>query len=82
MTGTTTQAMLDLADLFHGAPAETKPAIQARVTSLLESIIFFGIGCGAAALVYSHAHKWVFVGGPILSAITVALYIREKRSIP
>lgn len=79
MTGTTTQAMLDLADLVHGVPAEAKPAVQARVTALLDSIVLFGIGCGASALIFSHAREWVFVGGPVLSAITVALFIREKK---
>ena len=78
MTGTTTQAMLDLADLFHGLPAETKPAIQTRVTGLIDSIFFFGAGCASSALIYSYAIDWVFVGGPILSAITIALFAREK----
>jgi uncharacterized membrane protein YoaK (UPF0700 family) len=78
MTGTTTQAMLDLADLFHGVSPDTKLTLTARLTSLIDSIVAFGLGCGAAALTYAHFKEWVFVGGPIFGAVTVALYLRDK----
>jgi uncharacterized membrane protein YoaK (UPF0700 family) len=77
MTGTTTQAMLDLADLVYGLPADAKPVVRTRVSGLLDSIVFFGMGCAASALVFAHAGPWVFVGGPILSALTVAFYLTE-----
>jgi uncharacterized membrane protein YoaK (UPF0700 family) len=82
MTGTTTQAMLDLADLVHGIPAETRPAVEARVTSLLNGIVAFAIGCGLAALVYALEKEKVFVGAPILAAVTIGFYIRERLKTP
>jgi uncharacterized membrane protein YoaK (UPF0700 family) len=78
MTGTTTQAMLDLADLFHGVSDEAKPKVKARVTTLLDSIVAFAVGCAIAALIYAHLKEWVFVGAPILGALTIGLHIREK----
>lgn len=78
MTGTTTQAMLDLADLFHGVSAENKPAVTARVTNLLNGIVAFAMGCAAAALAYAHLKEWVFVGAPILAAMTMVFYLREN----
>lgn len=78
MTGTTTQAMLDIADLFHGVSPEAKPTLTARLSSLIDSIVAFGLGCGAAALIYAHFKEWVFVGAPFFGAITVAFYLREK----
>lgn len=77
MTGTTTQAMLDLADLFHGIPADAKPAVKARVTNLLDGIVAFALGCAASALIYAHYKEWVFVGAPLLGVVTVAFYLRE-----
>lgn len=78
MTGTTTQAMLDLADLFHGVPADKKPAVTARVSNLLNGIVAFALGCAAAAVTYAHVKEWVFIGAPIFAAMTIGFYIREK----
>lgn len=78
MTGTTTQAMLDLADLFRGVPADAKPAVTARVTNLLNGIVAFALGCATAALTYAHVKEWVFIGAPILAAMTIGLFVREK----
>ena len=82
MTGTTTQAMLDLADLVHGLPAEARPVVTARVTSLLNGIVAFAIGCGVAALVYAYVKERVFIGAPILAALTIGFYIYEKMTKP
>lgn len=78
MTGTTTQAMLDLADLFHGVPADTKPAVTARVTNLINGIVAFALGCATAAVIYVRVKEWVFIGAPILAAVTIGFYLREK----
>lgn len=78
MTGTTTQAMLDLADLFHGIPGEARHATKSRVTNLLNSIVAFAIGCAASAVIYAHLKEWVFIGAPVLGAVTVAFYLRDK----
>jgi uncharacterized membrane protein YoaK (UPF0700 family) len=77
MTGSTTQAMLDLADLFHGVPADSRAAVMARVLNLLNGIVAFAGGCASAALLYVQIEERVFVGGPILVAVTIAFFIRE-----
>jgi len=53
MTGTTTQVMLDVADLLSGADGETRKAAQARVRTLSAALVTFAAGCGIAALLYS-----------------------------
>ena len=78
MTGTTTQAMLDLADLVHGVAPEAKAVVKARVTNLLNGIVAFAFGCAAAALAYAHVKQWAFVAPPIFAALTIGLYVRDK----
>lgn len=78
MTGTTTQAMLDLADLFHGVPDDKKAVVMARVTNLLNGILAFAFGCASAAVIYAYARQWTFIVPPFLAASTVAFFIREK----
>lgn len=82
MTGTTTQAMLDLADLVHGVPEDSREAVKARVTSLLNGIVAFAFGCALAALAYAYLKEKAFVGAPVLAAITIGLYVREKMTTP
>ncbi|MET1047862.1 MAG: YoaK family protein [Hyphomicrobium sp.] len=82
MTGTTTQAMLDLADLVYGVPADAKPGLTARLSALLDSILAFAIGCAISAVIYTHFGEWVFAVAPLLGAITIALYFWEKRLEP
>ena len=53
MTGTTTQVMLDVADLLSGADGETRKAAQARVRTLSAALVSFAAGCGIAALLCS-----------------------------
>ena len=61
MTGTTTQIMIDIADLIHGiAPSETS-LISTRLIRMTESIAAFASGCAVAALFYSVAKEWCFL---------------------
>jgi uncharacterized membrane protein YoaK (UPF0700 family) len=78
MTGSTTQAMLDLADLFHGIGSDVRPAVTARVVNLLNGIVAFAAGCASAALLYVHIKEGVFVGAPVLGAVTIAFFIWEQ----
>lgn len=57
MTGTTTQVMIDLADLFHGLPSDSRAAVRTRLRRMSASVMIFALGCGTAALTYS----WVGV---------------------
>jgi uncharacterized membrane protein YoaK (UPF0700 family) len=53
MTGSTTQLMIDLADIGRRDLADTeRAAIHARWGSLATAIAIFAVGCGVAALAY------------------------------
>ena len=78
MTGTTTQVMLDLADLLHGVSPEAKTALKPRLTSMLDAIIAFAVGCAAAAFLYSYVKEWAFVVPPVLGAITLLLHLFDS----
>jgi uncharacterized membrane protein YoaK (UPF0700 family) len=84
MTGTTTQVMLDLAALFHGVSPEAKAALRPRLTSMLDSVVAFALGCGAAALLYLHFREWAFVVPPVLGALTLLLHLcsKTKKKMP
>jgi uncharacterized membrane protein YoaK (UPF0700 family) len=66
MTGTTTQVMLDLADMMHGLPPGIAAATRARFKRMTLSVAVFAAGCGLAALLYAHLSNWCFCALPIL----------------
>ncbi|QKD06610.1 YoaK family protein [Mesorhizobium loti] len=76
MTGTTTQIMLDLADLIHGAPPESIVASRSRLARMSVAVLIFALGCGSAALLYTKIGMWCFVVPPIVAI--VPLVIRES----
>lgn len=67
MTGTTTQIMLDLADLMTGRKYETRMTLCNRLKKLGISLLFFTSGCGMAALAFILTGKW----GVLLPPVTV-----------
>jgi uncharacterized membrane protein YoaK (UPF0700 family) len=75
MTGSTTQIMIDVADLIRGVPADARAAIRARLSRLSSSVASFAIGCAAAALLYALQGLWCFVLPPIIGAC--AVFMRE-----
>jgi uncharacterized membrane protein YoaK (UPF0700 family) len=72
MTGTTTQIMLDLADLLHGLPPEAKGAVRARVRRMSATVASFAAGCAAAALLYGLVQTWCFLAPPLLALLSLA----------
>jgi uncharacterized membrane protein YoaK (UPF0700 family) len=66
MTGTTTQVMLDLADLMHGLHPEIAAATRARFRRMTLSVAVFAAGCGLAALLYARVSNWCFCALPAL----------------
>lgn len=69
MTGTTTQIMIDVADLLHGVPPETMTVTRTRFARMFTSVVAFAIGCGAAAMLYATFHNWCLIVPPLLAAI-------------
>lgn len=68
MTGTTTQIMLDLADMLHGPLPEKVAAIRARLSTMIASVVLFATGCALAAVLYAQFNKWCFCALPVLAA--------------
>lgn len=70
MTGTTTQIMIDIADLISGAAGDNRPILVARLRRLSANVISFAIGCGLAAAAWKEYGNWCFALPPILALIT------------
>ncbi|HEX4649582.1 MAG TPA: YoaK family protein [Steroidobacteraceae bacterium] len=66
MTLTTTQIMLDVAELVQGTPSESQAAVRGRLKRLTLSVTLFALGCAAAALVYARFGVWCFLLPPVL----------------
>jgi uncharacterized membrane protein YoaK (UPF0700 family) len=66
MTGTTTQLMLDVADLLHGVPDEQRAAARGRMMRMGGAVLTFAAGCAAAALLYRYVGMWCFAVPPVL----------------
>jgi uncharacterized membrane protein YoaK (UPF0700 family) len=67
MTGTTTQIMIDIADL-PGLAADQAAHAKARLSRMVKSVAAFTIGCGAGALLYGRFGEWCFVVAPAIAA--------------
>jgi uncharacterized membrane protein YoaK (UPF0700 family) len=73
MTGTTTQMMIDVADLLHGATAEAHAALRSRLARMAINVGSFALGCAAAALFFADAGVWCFVVPPVLGVTTLVM---------
>jgi uncharacterized membrane protein YoaK (UPF0700 family) len=72
MTGTTTQIMIDVADLIYSDPAgQARSGSKLGLMSL--NVLVFAIGCGAAALLFLKFGVWCFVWPPVLGALALVL---------
>lgn len=68
MTGTSTQIMLDVADLLHGHLApESKTAVRGRLTRMGTTVLAFAAGCALAAVLFHFAGPKVFLVPPIIA---------------
>jgi uncharacterized membrane protein YoaK (UPF0700 family) len=77
MTGSTTQAMLDLADLFAGVPGEQTAAVKTRLLRLAASILSFATGCGVAALLFHLFGMVSFLVPPVLVLLVMLHPLRN-----
>lgn len=73
MTGTTTQLMIDVADLIRGIPVDKKDAVHARMVRMTAAVLAFASGCGAAALLYARVGVFCLLVPPLLGASTLML---------
>ncbi|NLS08021.1 DUF1275 domain-containing protein [Rhizobium sp. P32RR-XVIII] len=60
MTGTTTQIMLDLADILADPKADEVAIAKARVNKMAIAVATFALGCGVGAIGYMYAPSFAF----------------------
>lgn len=74
MTGTTTQVMIDLADMVHAPTVKNAAAPGVRLLAMSANIVVFAAGCASAALLYAHFGVKCFLLPPMVAL--VALFLR------
>lgn len=72
MTGTTTQVMIDLADMLQG-PKPDAGAPESRLARMSINIVAFAVGCAGAALLYAKFSVWCFIVPPLLASVSLFL---------
>jgi uncharacterized membrane protein YoaK (UPF0700 family) len=70
MTGTTTQIMIDLADLMSGTATDHVHEVKNRLKRMATSLFSFAIGCAAGALAFVASPTWCFVVPPVLVGLS------------
>ena len=73
MTGTTTQMMIDIADLLRGLPDEPRAAAKARLGRMGANVGAFALGCAAGALLFSLFKMGCFVVPPLLAVVPLLM---------
>jgi Predicted membrane protein len=72
MTGTTTQIMIDLADVI--LPRDVKDQTSARLGKMSLSVLAF---CGAAAILFMRFGVWCFALPPVLAGLSLVVRAAE-----
>ena len=79
MTGTTTQMMIDLADLWRGLPAEERAAATGRLARMGANVGAFAGGCAAGAILFSQIKMGCFVVPPLLAVVPLLLDATKEK---
>jgi uncharacterized membrane protein YoaK (UPF0700 family) len=82
MTGTTTQIMIDIADLLLGVPADARAAWQLRIRRMTVAVVAFALGCGAAAVLFVLVGMSCFLLPPLLALAGILFDAPEPDSKP
>jgi uncharacterized membrane protein YoaK (UPF0700 family) len=82
MTGTTTQIMIDLADMIQAPKSDTAEHPGARVLRMSTNIAVFAAGCAAAAVLYARVGVWCFVVPPVLGLASLFLRMAAEANEP
>lgn len=70
MTGSTTQLMIDVADLLRGGGGEAAVATRARLRKISGVIMTFALGCMAGATAVHFMATWCFAVPPLLALVS------------
>ena len=79
MTGTTTQIMLDLADIIHGEDDGAAKVAKGRMWTMSQSLLAFAAGCAAAALLYALGGEASFFFPPVVAVLTLVFVPRDDK---
>jgi uncharacterized membrane protein YoaK (UPF0700 family) len=67
MTGTTTQIMIDIADMIRGTQGPARDAILARLRRMCVAVASFAVGAAAGALLFHAIGSWCFALPPVVA---------------
>jgi uncharacterized membrane protein YoaK (UPF0700 family) len=67
MTGTTTQIMIDIADLIRGVPEPARDVIRPRLRRMCVAVASFAVGAAAGALLFHAIGSWCFALPPLVA---------------
>lgn len=70
MTGTTTQMMIDIADMIRGVPRVARDAIRSRLRRMGAAVAGFALGAAAGALLFHAIGKWCFALPPVVAFLS------------
>jgi uncharacterized membrane protein YoaK (UPF0700 family) len=82
MTGTTTQIMIDIADLLRGAKPEEKAAMKARLGRMGVAVGGFAFGCALAAALFMLAGMACFLLPPVLALAGILMHTGKTEAKP
>ncbi|HWU61012.1 MAG TPA: YoaK family protein [Ensifer sp.] len=80
MTGTTTQIMVDIADLISGNVSQGRHVIKARLSRMALSLASFAVGCVSAAGAFLASNTWCFIVPPILVGLALMTALETEDS--
>src|ERR1700722_15705382 len=69
MTGTTTQMMIDIADLIRGVPGAAGDAMRSRLRRMSVAVVSFATGAAAGALLFHAVGSSCFVLPPVIALL-------------
>lgn len=78
MTGTTTQIMIDLADLAQGVEGEARAAALGRLRRMVPAILAFAAGCALAAVGYIVARERCLALPPVLALLAAVISVERR----
>jgi len=67
MTGTTTQIMIDIADMIRGVPGAARDAARSRLRRMCAAVASFAVGAAAGALLFHAIGSWCFALPPVVA---------------
>jgi uncharacterized membrane protein YoaK (UPF0700 family) len=69
MTGTTTQIMIDIADLIRGVAGTARDAARFRLRRMCVAVASFALGAAAGALLVHAIGSWCFALPPVVALL-------------